>query len=405
MTETGTKLLHHRTVFDGWRAISISLYMALVGYGVLVGIPVISTAWVNLLGFSEVEVGRVAGADLGGLALGAVLTALVIARVNRHHLVLGSVALAAGANALCTVMVNYEQVLWLRLIAGTGSGIYTAVAVATLGATQKPARAFNILLFAFAFSQALELHILPQLSMNGIYMVFIGCYLFGLLFLNWIPPRPVEKGLDIEVDVEESSGGHHSEHQHVPAYVPWLVLGAMLATYINIGAYWTYIELASLASDATPEWVSRVLVWTSFCSILGCLFATLISNRFGLARPLLATLVLQAIIVVMLAGGINDTNIVISMFSFNFLWIFVDVYQMATVANVDHSGRFAALMPGAQGLGQILGPNIAASILAIGLGYGSVFVMCAIASLTGMFIYLFMYIRLKKTIPALADAS
>ncbi len=61
--------------------------MALVGYGVLVGIPVISTAWVNLLGFSAVEVGRVAGADLGGLSLGAILTALLIAKVNRRYLV------------------------------------------------------------------------------------------------------------------------------------------------------------------------------------------------------------------------------------------------------------------------------------------------------------------------------
>ena len=68
------------TAFDNWRSIVISLYMTLVGYGVLVGIPVISTAWVNLLGFSEVEVGRVAGADLGGLSLGAVLTAFFIAR-------------------------------------------------------------------------------------------------------------------------------------------------------------------------------------------------------------------------------------------------------------------------------------------------------------------------------------
>lgn len=31
--------------------------------------------------------------------------------------------------------------------------------------------------------------------------------------------------------------------------------------------------------------------------------------------------------------------------------------------------------------------------------------MCGIASLTGMMIYLFMYLRLKKTIPALADAA
>jgi hypothetical protein len=86
MSETGTKLLHHRTVFDGWRSISLAIYMALAGYGVMVGIPVISTAWVSLLGFSEVEVGRVAGADLGGFSLGAVLTALVVAKVNRRLL-------------------------------------------------------------------------------------------------------------------------------------------------------------------------------------------------------------------------------------------------------------------------------------------------------------------------------
>jgi hypothetical protein len=50
----------HRSVFDSWRSIYLSLYMTLVGYGFLVGVPVISTAWVELLGFSEVEVGRVA---------------------------------------------------------------------------------------------------------------------------------------------------------------------------------------------------------------------------------------------------------------------------------------------------------------------------------------------------------
>lgn len=404
MTDEHAHLRHHRSVFDGWKSISIALYMSLVGYGVLVGVPVISTAWVNLLGFSEVQVGRVAGADLGGLAIGAILTALVVASVNRRYLVLLSVVIAVGANAACMVMVSYEQVLWLRLIAGIGSGVYTAVAIATLGGTSRPARAFNMMLFAFAFSQALEMYILPQLSMNGIYLVFIACYVFGLLFLHWVPPRPVDKSLDVELDIEESDGRHHVEHLHVPAYVPWLVLGAIVATYINIGAYWTYIELASLASEASPTWVSQLLIYTSFFSIIGCLVATVISNRYGLARPLLVTLVFHAIIVGMLAGGINNTNILVSMFSFNFLWIFIDVYQMSTIANVDHSGRFAALMPGAQGIGQILGPNIAASILAAGLGYRGVFIMCAMASLAAMLIYLFMYVRLRKMIPALADA-
>ena len=167
MSETQTVLLHHRTVFDGWRSISVAIYMALVGYSVMVAIPVISSAWVDLLGFTEVQ--------------------------------------------------------------------------------------------------------------------------------------------------------------------------------------------------ADPDWVGQMLVYTSVFSVIGCACATLISNRFGLARPLLVTLVAQAIIVVMLAGGINNINVMISMFAFNFCWIFVDIYQSATIANIDHTGRFAALMPGAQGLGQIIGPNLAAS--------------------------------------------
>jgi predicted MFS family arabinose efflux permease len=403
--DLNAQLQRHRTPFDSWRSISLSLYMALVGYGVSVGIPVISTAWVQLLGFSEVEVGRVAGADLGGLSLGAVLTSLVIASMNRRHLILIGAGLAILSNALCIVFVSYDEVLWLRLLAGIGSGIYTASAVATLGASSRPARAYNMMLFAFAFSQALEMHILPQLSMNGIYTVFIGAYALGLVVVHWIPPYPTDKNLDIEIDVPEVTGEHRIVHQQVPKYVPWLCLGAIFFTYTNIGAYWAYIELASLSAGVADEWISPILVWASFASITGCLIATVLSNRFGLARPLLGALIAMVTIVGMLAFGINDINILISVFSFNLLWVFVDVYQMSTIANVDHAGSFAALMPGAQGLGQIVGPNLAATILALGLGYDGVFVMCALAAFSGLGIYAVMYLRLKKSIPALADAS
>jgi predicted MFS family arabinose efflux permease len=405
MTDARTTLQHHRTVFDGWRSISVSLYMALVGYGVLVGIPVISTAWVQLLGFTEVEVGRVAGADLGGLSLGAILASLLVHRCNRRVLVLLAIALSVLSNGLCMIYVDYEQVLGLRVMAGLASGVYTAVAVATLGGTSRPARAFNMLLFAFALSQALEMHILPQLSMNGIYGVFIGCFLATLVALHWIPAHPVDKSLDVELDVEERSGAHHVEHKHVPRYVPWLCLCAIFVTYINIGGYWTYVELASHDAGVADEWISRVLTWGSFCSLLGCLVATLLSNRFGLARPLFGALLAMAGVVGMLSGGIGHSNIVVSVFSFNLLWVFIDVYQMASVANIDHSGRYASLMPGAQGLGQIVGPNLAASLLAAQLGYSAVFLMCAAAALTGLAIYAVMYLYLRRTIPALADAS
>jgi predicted MFS family arabinose efflux permease len=385
------------TIFDGWRSIGISLYMTLVGYAVLVGVPVISTAWVEMLGFTAEQVGRVAGADLGGLSLGAVIASLLIARMNRRILVLISVAIVILSNGLCMIFVDYETVLWLRVGAGVGSGIYTAVAVATLGASSNPARAFNLMLFAFAFSQALEMQVLPMLTMNGIYMTFIACYIVGLPFLHWVPARPLP--------AVEASSVQEPRVPRVPRYIPWLVLAAIFFTYINIGSYWTYIELAALDAGIDANYVGRLLVWTSFFSLVGCAVATIISNRFGLARPLLVALFSMAMVVGMLSFGITDVKILISMFSFNLLWIFVDVYQMSTVANVDHTGAFASLMPGAQGLGQIVGPNLAASILGAGLGYSKVFVMCSSAAIIGLVIYAVMYIRLRKTIPALAKAT
>ena len=366
--------------------------MTLVGYGVLVGIPVISTAWVTLLGFTEIQVGRVAGADLGGLSAGAVFAALVIARVNRRGLIVLGTTIAVFANGLCLYVVDYDSVLWLRLLAGFGSGIFTATAVAALGARSNPAFAYNLMLFAFAFSQAGEMQVLPLLSMNGIYWVFIICFLATLPFIQWMPaaaPTP-------QNNAAENAPTGVAQSSPIATYLPWLGLAAIFITYINIGAYWTYIELAAIDSSIAPDWINTVLVWSSFCSIIGCLFATLLSDRFGLGRPLMVTLVMMSLMVGMLAYGINDTKLLVSVFSFNLLWIFIDVYQMSTVAKVDLTGKFAALMPGAQGLGQIVGPNLAASLLGAELGYQGVFLMCASAALLGLAVYVVLYIKLQQ---------
>jgi predicted MFS family arabinose efflux permease len=404
-TASGTELLLRRTEFDDWRSLTIGIYMALAGYAVMVGLPVISSSWVNHLGFTEEQVGYVASADLFGLAIGAVIAYFVVARFDRRMLTFVSAGVAIAANLLCIFYQSYEVTLWLRLAAGTGAGVYTGIAVATIGGHSRPAFAFGMELFAFAGSQGAELKFLPYLSIEEMYFAFAAAFIVGLLFIGWLPRRPADRSLDVEIGFEEQGGEHHTEHRHVPAYVPWLVLTAVVLTYVNIGAYWTYIELATVDSQASPEWVAEMLVYTSVFSVIGCLFAVLLSNRYGLARPLLVTLVFQAGIVIMLVFGITNTTVAVSMFAFNFCWIFVDIYQAATIANVDRSGRYVALLPAAQGLGNGIGPYFAASVLAWGFGYNGVFILCAAASVTAMLVYFYMYVTLRRSIPALADAS
>ncbi len=386
--------------FDGWRPISIAIFMALVGYTVMVSVPVLSTALVAQMGFTEEQVGRVWGADLGGLSIGAVLSALLVARMNRRHLVWAGVLLSIGANALCIVFGEYEQVLWLRVAAGVGSGIFTAVAVVTIGGTTKPVRAFNMLMLGFAFSTALELHMLPKLTMNEIYLFFIALTAVCAVFIHWIPTRP----LNTEELVEQEKGEDHLENWHVPKIMPVVCLVAVCFTYINIGGYYTYIELAAHADGIAKDWIGPLLTWSSIFAIVGCVIAYF-CTRFGLFRPLFVSLLAMAAIVIMLSRGITDINILVSLFSFMTLWTFVDVYQSAMLSHMDRRGSLVALLPSVQGFGQFIGPNIAASIVGAGLGYGTMFVVSGSMALVAMLLYIGVFFYMHHRQPVLAEAT
>jgi predicted MFS family arabinose efflux permease len=390
--------------FDDWRTILFAVFLALVGYSVMVTVPVLSTALVKSLSFSAEQVGRVWGNDMLGFSLGAIIAALSVARVNRRHLVMGGIVFTIGANVWCMFIADYESMMWLRFAAGIGSGIFTGTAVATLGGTTKPVRAFNFLLLGFSFSAAGELHLFPQLSLHGIYWFLIGSAAVCGLFLRWLPSRPLnneEKQLQHELE-------DHSEDWRVPIILPIFCLGAVCFTYINIGGYFTYIELAALSAGIAPDYVTPLLTWASFWALAGCLLA-LLCARFGLFRPLFVALLSMAVLVGMLSGGINTINLTISVFAFMALWTFVDVYQSSMMGYMDRSGSLVALLPSVQGFGQFVGPNIAASIIGAGMGYGTMFLVSGSMALVAMVIYggIFFYMHTRKStqVEAVTEAA
>jgi hypothetical protein len=83
--------------------------------------------------------------------------------------------------------------------------------------------------------------------------------------------------------------------------------------------------------------------------------------------------------------------------TFNFLWIFIDVYQMGGVSAADRSGSAAAFIPGAQGLGQTTGPFAASFMLDSNWGFEGVFTLCAAASATALLIYGLIYLKYRAS--------
>ena len=372
--------------FDQRGPFLLSLFMTLVGYSVLVALPAINSAWVDQLGFTEVEVNRVASADLMGLFLGASATATLIRKLSRQTLTYLGISLAIVANALCTQYVDYETTLGLRLIAGLGSGIYTAVAVAGLGACTKPREAFNWMLLAFAISQFLELQLIPHLTMNGIYLFFIATYVVTIPFVRIIPTAdfaPVDRPAT-QAEPQPRTG------------LAWIGIAAIVISYINIGAYWANIELAAEAAGLDGEWAGQVISWSVLLSFVGCFVAMYVLKHFDYEKPILVTFLMMMLAVGLLAVNISAAIFVFSVAMFNFLWIFIDVYQMGGVSVADRSGSAAAFIPGAQGLGQTVGPFAASFMLDFGWGFSGVFILCTVSAAVAFSVYALIYVSARN---------
>ena len=370
--------------FDARGPFLLSLFMTLVGYSVLVALPAINSAWVEQLGFTEVQVNRVASADLLGLFIGAVIASVLIRKSSRRTLIYAGIGMAVIANAFCTQYADYQTTLALRLLAGLGSGLYTAVAVASLGANSKPREAFNWMLLAFAISQFLELQLIPHLTMNGIYIFFIATYVVTLPFVRIIPAR-----------ASEPVSARPAPSAQRPPILAWVGIGAIVIAYVNIGAYWSNVELAASSAGLDTDWAGQVIAWCSLLSFVGCFTAMWTLKKLDYDRPLLVTFMLMILAVGLMTFSLSAALFLISVAMFNFLWIFIDVYQMGGVSVADRSGSAAAFIPGAQGLGQTAGPFAASIMLDFGWGFDGVFILCAMASASALCIYAFIYVKYR----------
>jgi len=139
-----------------------------------------------------------------------------------------------------------------------------------------------------------------------------------------------------------------------------------------------------------------VIAWSELLSFVGCFGAMWVLKRFDYDRPLLLTFSLMVMAVGLLAVNITAATFVFSVATFNFLWIFIDVYQMGGVSVADRSGSAAAFIPGAQGLGQTVGPFAASLMLEAGWDFQGVFILCALASATALMIYTLIYLKYPK---------
>jgi len=391
------------SIFDQPKAIIAAIIISIVGNAVFIGMPMLVGSLADTLGFNEQQLGWLASADLIGIFFASILASLLVNRINRKLLVYIGITVAIIANFSSILFHDYHTLLAIRIISGLGGGMCYSIGVATLAGTHKTARNFSILLFVLVAVNAIELYTFPTISqqwgVDGIFIFFCLAFIGTYFFVRWLPSSNKES------HNETSSLEANNKTTNIPAWIPWLCLTAVACVYINVGAFWAFIERLGDNANLSADFISNTLALGTLFTLSGCAIATWMGNKYGQSKPLIAAFVVMIAILFLLALQVTPITYVIAATVFNFCWLFIDVFQLGTIGNIDHSGKYAALVPGAQGLTQSVSPAAAGYILSQGYGYTGVMMLCAAGTISAMIIYSIVYAKLKKIAPNIADAN
>jgi len=404
--------LTQQSIFDQPKVIMAAVIISIVGNAVFIGMPMLVGSLADTLGFNEQELGWLASADLMGIFVASIAASLLVNRVNRQVLVYIGISVAIIANYSSTIFHDFETLFAIRIISGLGGGMCYSVGVATLAGTHKTARNFSILLFVLVAVNALELYTFPTISeywcVNGIFLFFCGAFVITYFFVRWLPKT--NKDLNTEEASTNSyqnntSQTNKSNQVVIPGWIPWLCLAAVACVYINVGAFWAFIERLGVDASLSDDFISNTLALGTLFTLSGCAIATWMGNKYGQSKPLIAAFILMTAILFLLAFKVTPLSYVVAATIFNFCWLFIDVFQLGTIGNIDHSGKYAALVPGAQGLTQSISPAIAGYIITQGYSYAGVMMLCAVGTISAMIIYTIVYAKMKQIAPDIADAN
>lgn len=401
---------------DSSKAIAASIAVAVVGWAVFMGLPILVGALVEFRGFSEEQVGYLASADLGGMFISSIIVSLRISRMDRRFWVATGIFIAIVADVMAIYSYEFWPMLSVRIVAGIGAGLCYSIALANLAATTNNARNFSYLIFTLVTVNFLELYSLEVISdhwgVSGIFVSFIAINVLCLFAYPYLPRgKFASDHMASKSEAEFVVTNRHLaepapavSHQYNLPLLSMLCLTAIACFYIMIGAFWAYIERMGVTAGFDDNFIAAALSITTLLSLAGCYVAYSLSKVQGQSKPLIAAPIVIAVILIWLGLHTVAFTFVAVLMIYQLLWNGVDIFQLGTLANIDHSGRFIALVPAAQGVGQTVGPSMAGFMVGQGYGYDAVMTMCATAAICTSIIYAYVYADLKRKAPTLANA-
>jgi predicted MFS family arabinose efflux permease len=331
------------------------LLVATVTEAMFMLLPSFVGALSDVLNLPASRTGLLGSADLAGIALATATAPWWLRRVPWRATVLASLTAFLLVNFACLDLDSFWPLLCLRLVAGLSAGIAYPIALAGVLDTTRSDRNTGLMVSLQVVFGAVGVYAIdavrPHWRLDAFY-IFLSVWLLTALLVSarWYPDNPGDRPPVSPIGWRALAGRGI------------LVTVGTGLYFLMIGAVWGYLEGIAREAGLSLEQTGTALSTGLVVSLLGSGAATWLGLRFGRARPLIVSAVVQVISLALLTRLGHYADPVTAFFVINavfqIVWSYVIAYFIIIFNDVDASGRFVAVYGTASHMTLAVGPYV-----------------------------------------------
>ncbi len=337
-------------------SVVVAILVGVVAAMVSNTLPAFLAVLARARGLTESQSGLSALADLGGIAFGMTLCALLpdlVRRLTWRGAVASGLLVLIAANLLSIWITSFEPYLAVRVLAGFGSGVVIAMVYAILaeGDGARSLATYNVgqlgtASFAIPFFSKLA----ESYGIAILFLIVAGMAAVALLLVPVLPKESLR-----ELAAEEN----HVHASEKVSLAGWLAVLSVFVMFVGVGSVFGFLSYMGTAWGGDPLQVEGDVSKVVFSGMLGALVVAIVGSRFGYQRPLLIGFVLlltatglfaafKPLALFMAVGGLFYFGVNVTM-----------TYQFEAVTEIDSTSSAAMLVSAGTLGGTAIGPAIA----------------------------------------------
>lgn len=325
--------------------------------------PAVAGQLATQLGLSASQIGTYFFVELGAFSLATVPSYLWLGRIDARRVAAFAIALFGAGNLLTALwMPGFVALLALRAVTALGGGSLMVLCMTSAATSENSDRVYGLWVVGQLIAGAIGLFVLPHVfAAFGLRALYVA--LAGLALLA----APLSRGFPSSLGARTAPAQHaRGAAAPTPQGSIVLAIGAVLTFYLAIGSVWTFASRAAAEAGLDPQSTGNVLAIASVMGIAGAALASCAGGRLARRAMLTAGYALLAASLVALAVMRQAGGYSAAIFAFKFAWTFVLPFILATVAQIDTSGRLVATLNFVIGAGLAAGPLLAGLMLDAG---------------------------------------